>query len=49
MAPHPRTTPEEVRAIRADPRSHYEIAADYGIDRSYVGKIKRNHKRKEVV
>lgn len=32
--------PEDVRAIRADLRLHREIAADYGINRNMVGRIK---------
>lgn len=33
-------TPDDVRAIRADPRFQREIAADYGITRAMVGYIK---------
>jgi hypothetical protein len=34
-------TPEQVSAIRADPRRHWEIAEDYGVHRSRVSTIKR--------
>lgn len=32
---------DAVRAIRADAREHLEIAADYGVHRSIIGKVKR--------
>jgi hypothetical protein len=37
-------TPENVRDIRADGRLHREIAADYGIARNMVGRIKAGNR-----
>lgn len=37
-------TVEQVRAIRVDPRTHREIAADYGVLPAHIGRIK-NRKR----
>jgi hypothetical protein len=35
-----RLTPDDIRAIRADPRLHKEIAADFGVARNHVVNIK---------
>lgn len=37
-------TNSKVAAIRADPRTHREIAADYGLDYGCIGKIKRRER-----
>lgn len=41
-------TDEQVLAIRKDPRSYPEIAADYGVHRVFVGQIKRYERRAYV-
>jgi hypothetical protein len=33
-------TPEQIRAVRVDPRSQRQIAADYGVDKSTIADIK---------
>lgn len=40
-----RLSPEQVKAIRADGRSSYKIAAEYGIDPSYAWRIKSGERR----
>lgn len=39
---------EQVRAIKKDTRLHRQIAADYGISRSYVGQLKDSSRRQGV-
>ena len=41
-------TVEDVRAIRADKRYQYVIAADYGIGKSHVSRIKRREKCSQI-
>lgn len=38
--PHAKLADADVRAIRADPRSHHAIAADYHVDRRTIGRVK---------
>lgn len=38
-----RLTEEQVLAIRADPRSNRVLAAEYGVDRSYVSRLRNGH------
>lgn len=40
-SPLPILNKEQARAIRADPRTHRVIAADYGVSDAAIGKIKR--------
>jgi DNA invertase Pin-like site-specific DNA recombinase len=35
---------EQVYAIREDPRAHREIAADYGVSRTQVSRIKKRER-----
>ena len=42
--PRARLSPEDVAAIRADPRSQRAIAKDYGISKTQVGNIKRGER-----
>lgn len=41
-------TPDEVRAIRADPRPHKEIAAEYGLAKSTISNIKSDRRYKNL-
>jgi len=43
-----RLTADDVRAIRADPRTQSEIAEDYGLSQSYVSQIRRCVKWRHV-
>lgn len=45
---HAKLTDGDVRAIRADQRSHPAIAAAYGVSKSYVWMIKQRRARQEV-
>ena len=40
VSPTTKVTPDQVRAIRQDPRKHHIIAADYGLKRLAVWLIK---------
>lgn len=42
---HPTLTSEQVRAIRADPRTHRAIAADYPVGVSHISRIKAGVRR----
>ena len=46
--PNAKLDDEKVRAIRADTRLHREIAADYGVDRRGISRIKRREAWKHV-
>lgn len=42
----PGLTPEQVRAIRADPRPQRAIAPDYGVSHQHIGRIKRAERQR---
>lgn len=44
--PNKKLTDDQVRAIRADTRGSYEIAADHGVDASYIRALRRGKYRR---
>ena len=46
---HAKLTPEQVRKIRADPRSSYELGHCYGLDRRNISRLKKRLTYRSVV
>lgn len=48
IAPNRKLTVDQVRAIREDPRGHYELAALYGVGHTTIGNVKQQKVYQDV-